>query len=235
MPLPFFYQPDLTAETTLLSLGEETSKHCIQVLRMKTGDRLQLTNGLGLICTARIEAPDRKKAVVAVTDVRQSNQPEKRICIAISPLKNAARFEWFLEKATEIGVTDIQPLLCKRTEHAKVKTERLQGILIAAMLQSQQSWLPVLHTPANFEKFVPVAGWKQKLIAHCEEDRKQPLQTIAQSETSLILIGPEGDFTPAEITLALDSGYMAVSLGDTRLRAETAGMVAAALLMNRNG
>jgi 16S rRNA (uracil1498-N3)-methyltransferase len=234
MSLPFFYQPDLAAATTLLSLGEETSKHCIQVLRMKTGDQLRLTNGLGLFCDARIEAPDRKKAVVAITDVRHSEKPEKRICIAISPLKNSARFEWFLEKATEIGITDIQPLLCRRTEQAKIKTERLQGILIAAMLQSQQAWLPNLHSPENFEKYVTASRWKQKLIAHCEEDKKQPLQAIANSDASLILIGPEGDFTPAEIALALHNGYMPVSLGDTRLRTETAGMVAAALLMNRN-
>lgn len=234
MSLPFFYQPDLAAETTLLSLGEETSKHCIQVLRMKTGDQLQLTNGHGMVCTARIEAPDRKKAVVAITDVKNVDKPQKRICIAISPLKNAARFEWFLEKATEIGITDIQPVLCKRTEHSKIKTERLQGILIAAMLQSQQAWLPELHTAEKFEKFVSTAGWKQKLIAHCEEDKKQPLQGMVYSDASLILIGPEGDFTLAEISMALANGYLPVSLGDTRLRTETAGMVAAALLMNRN-
>jgi 16S rRNA (uracil1498-N3)-methyltransferase len=233
MSLPFFYEPEIVSNSSHFILSEETSKHCIQVLRMKMGEALQLTNGKGLLCTAAIASQDKKKAVVAISDTKSIPQPTKQVSIAISLLKNASRFDWFLEKATEIGVTDIQPLVCRRTEHGKFKSDRMQGIVIAAMLQSQQVWLPVLHEPVAFEKYIPVAAWDQKLIAHCEEQQKQHISDLPDTDAVQILIGPEGDFTPAEIQLALKHGYLPVSLGVTRLRAETAGMVAATLLANR--
>jgi 16S rRNA (uracil1498-N3)-methyltransferase len=233
MSVPFFYEPSVIAASLHFILSEETSKHCIQVLRMKIGEQLQLTDGKGLLCTATLASEDRKKAVVTINKSETIAKPAKQLSIAISLLKNASRFEWFLEKATEIGVTDIQPLICNRTEKTKFKTERMQGILVAAMLQSQQTWLPVLHEPLAFEKCVKTSTWAQKLIAHCEQGQKQFIKDVPLSSSTQILIGPEGDFTPGEIETALGNGYHPVSLGDTRLRAETAGMVAAALLANR--
>jgi len=156
----------------------------------------------------------------------------KKVAIAISLTKNASRFEWFLEKATEIGVSEIIPMICERTEKEKFRFDRMQGIVISAMLQSQQSWMPVLHQPAEFNQVITSNHFRQKFIAHCEETKKIQLtnQLINQSTNQLILIGPEGDFTPKEIGAALDKGFIPVALGETRLRTETAGMVAATLL-----
>lgn len=231
MSLPFFFEPDLTSISAHYILSEETSKHCIQVLRMKKGEKLQLTDGKGLLCTACIASEDKKKAVVTIEKTETIPAPSKKVGIAISLLKNASRFEWFLEKATEIGVTHIQPLICTRTEHTRFKTERMQSILISAMLQSQQVWLPEMPEPVRFEQYITQKNASQKLIAHCEAHEKRAISDLAHSGDTLILIGPEGDFTSAEIELALSKDYIPVTLGNTRLRTETAGLVAAVLLM----
>ena len=233
MSLPFFYETKITQPSSHFTLSEETSKHCIQALRMKTGEHLQLTNGKGILYKASIVSEDKKKTVVLIEESKKIPQPSKKINICISLLKNANRFEWFLEKATEIGVSEIQPLICNRTENTRFRYERMNGILIAAMLQSQQVWLPVLHAPLAFKNYVQQSQYTQKLIAHCEEEKKQFIKNIPGSAEIQILIGPEGDFTPEEIKLALDNQYLAITLGETRLRAETAGIVAASLLMNR--
>jgi 16S rRNA (uracil1498-N3)-methyltransferase len=233
MSVPFFYEPELRTDSSHYILSEETSKHCIQVLRMKTGETLQLTNGQGLICTATIGSEDKKKAVALIHKTEQVSQPSKQISIAISLLKNTSRFEWFLEKVTEIGITHIQPLICTRTEHTRFKTERMTGILVSAMLQSQQTWLPVLGEPIGFEQYIANSNWQQKLIAHCEENTRQFVSTLPVSSSTEILIGPEGDFTPVEIEAAIRKNHTPVSLGETRLRTETAGVVAASLLANR--
>ena len=233
MALAFFYEPEIASTSSHFTLGEETSKHCIQVLRMKTGAQLQLTNGKGLLYTASIVSEDKKKTVVLLENPVVCPPPAKKISMAISLLKNASRFEWFLEKVTEIGVGDIQPLICRRTEHTRFRQERMNGILIAAMLQSQQAWLPVLHEPVPFKNCIQSSAYQQKLIAHCEDEKKQFIRDLALSNDTQIFIGPEGDFTIEEIKLALDNHYLPVSLGETRLRAETAGVVAASLLANR--
>ena len=158
-------------------------------------------------------------------------KPEKSITIAISLVKNASRFEWFLEKATEIGVTTIIPLLCQRTEKQHFRTERMNGIVISAMLQSKQVWLPELKNPTPFKETVTQSDEKSKFIAHCETDKeKLQLTTIKKEESSIILIGPEGDFSPEEISLAKINHFIPVALGETRLRTETAGMVATTIL-----
>jgi len=233
MSLPFFYEPTINSSVSHFTLSEETSKHCIQVLRMKMGEKLQLTDGKGLLCTASIASEDKKKAVATIERTENIPPPSKKVGIAISLLKNVARFEWFLEKATEIGVTHIQPLICARTEHSRFKTERMRGILISAMLQSQQVWLPEMPEPIRFEQYIHQKNASQKLIAHCEEKEKRSISDIPPADDTLILIGPEGDFTPSEIETALSQGYIPVTLGETRLRTETAGMVAIALLANR--
>ena len=155
-----------------------------------------------------------------------------KITIAISLLKNTNRFEWFLEKATEIGVSEIIPLICERTEKQKFRYDRMKGICISAMLQSQQTWLPILHEPKQFNHLaIEQFGTQQKFIAHCNEaSGKKNLSTFQPLNHSTILIGPEGDFTKQEIELALQNGFTPVSLGETRLRSETAGVVASVLL-----
>jgi 16S rRNA (uracil1498-N3)-methyltransferase len=234
MALPFFYKKDINLTTTDVILDEATSKHIVQVLRMKNGEQLQLTNGKGVLFTCEIKDDNRKKCTVSVVQKSETGNPKPEIVIAISLLKNTTRFEWFLEKATEIGVTGIIPLICERTEKTTFKMERMNNILVSAMLQSQQCWLPVLHEPVKFAN-MQMDKWAtgQKLIAHCETEATKELLTnklINQLTNKLICIGPEGDFTKQEIEWALKNNFMPVSLGNTRLRTETAGMVAATLL-----
>ena len=231
MALPYFYTDQLSLADHIV-LPEDTSRHCIQVLRMKAGEQLRLTDGKGNLLTTRISHADKKNCTVTVEE--RSFQPHelKKISIAVSLLKNANRFEWFLEKATEIGISEIIPLLCQRTERQHFRFERMNTILISAMLQSQQTWLPVLHEPQTAEKMIASSNYAQKLIAHCEEADKKFIAEVAQGNEIQILIGPEGDFTNTEIELAAKHHFQQVSLGNTRLRAETAAVVAAALLMN---
>jgi 16S rRNA (uracil1498-N3)-methyltransferase len=232
MALPFFYKEDLIASSIDVVLDEASSKHMVQVLRMQNGEQLQLTNGKGGLFTAEITDNNRKRCAVKVTTTNNQQRTTNNISIAISPVKNNIRFEWFLEKATEIGVSEIIPLICKRTEKAIFKFERMNNILVSAMLQSQQCLLPVLHQPIKLNELLKSSTHQQKFIAHCIDDSKRKLSDLINESLSskIILIGPEGDFTPEEIDLALQNHFSAVTLGDTRLRTETAGIVAATLL-----
>jgi 16S rRNA (uracil1498-N3)-methyltransferase len=232
MALPFFYKEDIDVATPDVVLDEETSKHIVQVLRMQTGEQLQLTNGIGKLFIAEITDNNRKRCAVSIIKTINQQRSTNNITIAISLIKNASRFEWFLEKATEIGVSQIIPLICERTEKSAFKFDRMKSILVSAMLQSQQTWLPVLHEPIKFNQVVASAAHEQKFIAHCIDDAKRNLADMNNESlsTKIILIGPEGDFTPEEIDLALQNNFSAVALGDTRLRTETAGIVAATLL-----
>jgi len=232
MALPFFYKEDLAPSSTDVVLDEATSKHIVQVLRMQNSEQLQLTNGKGILFAAEITDNNRKKCTVKIIQTNTQQRSTNNITIAISPVKNNTRFEWFLEKATEIGVSEIIPLICNRTEKAAFKFDRMKSILVSAMLQSQQCWLPVLHEPIKFNTLVKSADQQQKFIAHCTDDAKRDLTDLNNESLSskIILIGPEGDFTTAEIDLALQNHFSAVSLGETRLRTETAGIVAAVLL-----
>jgi 16S rRNA (uracil1498-N3)-methyltransferase len=235
MTLPFFYTATAYASQQQMVLDEDTSRHVIQVLRMKKGDRLNLTDGKGNVLTTIIEDDHKKHCVVKVQDTRYKEQEKRKVLIAISLLKNANRFEWFLEKATEIGITQIIPLICERTEKEKFRHDRLQAILISAMLQSQQCWLPVLHEPIVYELLFrqeEIAHTSQKFIAHCIAEEKANLSDLVNESlpSQIILIGPEGDFTKDEVDLALRHHFVPVALGDKRLRAETAGMVAATIL-----
>jgi 16S rRNA (uracil1498-N3)-methyltransferase len=214
-----------------ITLDETNSKHAIQVLRMKIGDQMHLTDGKGHLITASIVNDHRKHCQVSVDVIEPKEKRGAAVTVAIALTKNTSRFEWFLEKAAELGVSRVIPLITKRTETEKFKEERLHNILVSAMLQSQQTWLLQMSAPVDFNKFIadpePVPA-AQKYIAHCIETDKQYLKY--SSSPSLILIGPEGDFTPEEIEAALNKGYQPVTLGETRLRTETAGMVAATIL-----
>lgn len=231
MALPYFYEAGIEPNTGAFTLSEDTSKHCVQVLRMRSGEQLHLTNGRGDLFLATILSADKKHSEVKIESITTAPFPARRITIAMSLLKNTARFEWFLEKSTEIGVASVIPLICDRTEKQHFRHERMNNIVIAAMLQSQQSWLPVLTGPMKAEQVIGI-GQGQKLIAHCDDRHKEELRSCTISDEVLMLIGPEGDFSAAEITVAMDNGFQAVSLGSNRLRTETAGVVAAALLKN---
>ncbi len=234
MSLPLFYLDDIEASGSLQILPEDASRHIIQVLRMKTGESLRLTYGQGKVAEATITDDHKKHCAVSITGVHTYDKPAQQHTIAISLLKNTTRFEWFLEKAAELGITRVVPLICHRTEKAHFRKERMKTILTSAMLQSQQSWLTELTEPVKFQKFIDPAENKtiNGFIAHCEPGTRVGLAealTLSGSSAT-ILIGPEGDFSTEEISLAMTNGYRAVSLGNTRLRTETAGIVAATLL-----
>lgn len=233
MEIPYFYEEYLTDADGLIHLSTETSNHCVKVLRMQKGEEIALTDGKGMLMKAMLENADRKHSIAKIISSQQFAKPQKNVSIAISPLKNAGRMEWFLEKATEIGVRSIRLLNCARTERSYYKSERFKNILIGAMLQSKQVYLPELHEPEAFDFAISKGDYQQKLIAHCIDEMKTPLSSIDPQPPVQILIGPEGDFTVEEIKTALERGYMPVELGSNRLRTETAGIVAATLLLLR--
>jgi len=221
-----FYTPELSGNT--YTLDETESKHCIRVLRLDKGDEITLVDGRGGFFTAEIFDPNPKRCAVNVIKSQKNfGLRNFRVHIAIAPTKNIERIEWFLEKATEIGVCRITPLLCRYSERKEIKTERLEKVMVSAMKQSLKAYLPLLDELTKFSEFVRQPFDGQKFIAHCEEQHRELLKSlVVPTQNYLILIGPEGDFSSEEIELALKEGFQPVSLGDSRLRTETAGVVA---------
>jgi 16S rRNA (uracil1498-N3)-methyltransferase len=234
MSMPFFFHPNIPAEGIVLTLEEDASKHIISVLRMQVGERILITDGTGRQATTVISGDHRKRCSVTVESVESVPVRKPRLTMAVSPLKNASRYEWFLEKATELGVNAIVPLICQRTEKTHLRRDRLQGILVSAMLQSRQAWLPEFPEPVPFPEYLKLSAQESgvKFIAHCEPGEKKELSSAIPDPHAdrIILIGPEGDFTPQEIEAALAAGWVPASLGPTRLRTETAAIFAASLL-----
>lgn len=235
MALPCFYVAAENLQQQLVTLSEETSKHIVQVLRMQENDKLKLTDGLGYFYEATIKEANRKRCLVSWEDKFLQPTAPNKIRIAISLVKNNSRFEWFLEKATEVGVVEIIPLICERTEKQKAKFERMQSIIISAMLQSQQAYLPIMEPPILFKQLITQTRNTQKFIACCDERFKTISLTHLPNyeKDCLLLIGPEGDFSKEEIEQAVAQGYQPVSLGPTRLRTETAGLIAAVQLQTK--
>ncbi len=234
MALPFFYIESFESSVKAIELDEDTSRHIVQVLRMKEGEKLNLTDGKGNLIEAEISDAHKKHCTIRVINSQFTIYNSRKITIAISLLKNTSRFEWFLEKATEIGINEIIPLICERTEKQKFRQDRMKQICISAMLQSQQCWLPELSEPKQFNHLtIQQFNHPQKFIAHCDEGNKQQLNNQTIQQSTIILIGPEGDFSQKEISEALENGFVPVSLGETRLRTETAGIVAAVLLVTK--
>ncbi|MBN2612824.1 MAG: 16S rRNA (uracil(1498)-N(3))-methyltransferase [Bacteroidales bacterium] len=227
-----FYTPDI-GQSDSYTLSEEESKHCIRVLRLKKDDPVQLIDGCGNLYLCRIDNPDQRKCMVAVEKVTTGyNKRNFHLHIAIAPTKSTDRFEWFLEKAVEIGVDEITPLLCTRSERSAVKPERLEKVVVAAMKQSVVAKKPVLNKMTKYDDFIrlPFTG-TIKFIAHCAEGQRATIgEHYLKGENAVILIGPEGDFTKAEIDIAIQHRYLPVTLGNNRLRTETAGVVACAQL-----
>lgn len=224
--MQLFYLPE--AQLGPMILPEEESKHCVRVLRMEAGATLCISNGKGKLFDAVLLDPHPKRTVIELRDERMGydHWPFK-LEIAIAPTKNNDRLEWFLEKATEIGIDEVHLFTSFHSERRQVKVERLEKVMVAAMKQSVKSRLPKLHDLISFEKLVEMPFEGNKMIAWIDEDVKQLLSKVYQKgENSRILIGPEGDFSREEVDLALRNGYKPVSLGAARLRTETAALVA---------
>ena len=208
-------------------LSAEESKHAIKVLRKKEGDMLNFTDGKGNLFIAEITIADSRKTNVKIVKSEQKpKQHNYHLHIAIAPTKNMNRYEWFLEKACEIGIDEITPIICDHSERKVINTERCNRILLSAMKQSLKFHLPKLNEAITLKDFLKQDFKGNKYIAHCEEGNKTELRKENIEQRTLILIGPEGDFSPTEIEMALQNQYKAVSLGKTRLRTETAGLVA---------
>ena len=221
-----FYTPDILVKTYMLN--ETESKHCVRVLRLEKGSKITLVDGRGGFYTAEIADPNPKKCAVNVIQSELNfGLRNFQVHVAIAPTKNIERVEWFLEKATEIGINRVTPLLCRYSERKDIKTERLEKVMVSAMKQSLKAYLPQLDELTKFNDFIHQPFDGQKFIAHCEEQQRDLLKNlVVTNQNYLILIGPEGDFSSEEIELAINAGFKPVSLGDSRLRTETAGLVA---------
>ncbi len=228
--LPIFYQESLFPAGSLLELSEEAARHIVQVLRMNAGDQLELANGKGLSAACIITETGKKRCAVRIERVREIQQPAPALHLAIAFTKNASRNEWLLEKAAELGVQRITPVVTARTERERFRYDRFKGILVSAMMQSQQYWLPLLDEPVPFDHLFEEAFDGQCLIAHCMDHlpRTAFSEALQRGKHAALLIGPEGDFTEAEVALAIGKGAVAIALGSTRLRTETAAMAACA-------
>jgi 16S rRNA (uracil1498-N3)-methyltransferase len=233
--MQLFYFKDINEQSTSFSFDKEESKHIAKVLRKKEGDILFVTNGLGFLFKTEIAIASDSKCTVNIISFEKQEEPKFHLHLAVAPTKMNDRYEWFLEKATEIGVQEITPIICDHSERKVIKTERFDKILLSAMKQSNQYFLPILNEPIAFKEFVKKQFKGQKFIAHCEETNKKTLKSVLKtSEDCTILIGPEGDFSVKEIEIALEKQFIPISLGNTRLRTETAAVVAChtVVLMN---
>jgi 16S rRNA (uracil1498-N3)-methyltransferase len=227
--MQLFYTPDLTPDSQHFRFEPNEGRHIVKVLRAKAGDTLETTNGKGCFFTIQILEADPKKCTAKVLSYRKELDNSYHLHLAVAPTKNSGRYEWFLEKATEIGVHEISPVICARSERKALKLDRMGRILETAMKQSLRPYLPKLNAALPFEEFIkqPLSG--MKCVAHCAPGEKTELKRMmGANHDIIILIGPEGDFTAGEIMKAMENGYNPVSLGDGRMRTETAAIMAAA-------
>ncbi len=227
--MQLFYSPDINNETQNFTFTKEEGRHIVRVLRKKEEDLLYITNGKGFFFKVQIVNANDKKCLVKIISFEEREKNwNYHLHIAIAPTKMNDRFEWFLEKATEIGIDEITPIICDNSERKVLKTERMQKVLISAMKQSLKFNLPKLNKPVKFSKIVSSNFNGIKFIAHCEDpDQKNTLKNLIKPDQNiLVLIGPEGDFSLIEITKALQHQFIPLSLGSSRLRTETAGIVA---------
>lgn len=235
--MQLFYAPGIVPPYH--TLGEEESRHCVKVLRMAEGDELRLTDGRGNLHTARIVKADPRRCEVEVVEsVPGYGRRDYSLTVAAAPTKNAERFDWFLEKATEVGVDRVIPVECANSERRTFRTDRGAKIMAGAMKQSLKAYLPQLDPLTDFREVAAMPFDGVKLIAHCRADlpREPLVRALPKGCDALILIGPEGDFTSQETDLALRSGFTGVTLGDSRLRTETAALAAvmAAYFINQS-
>ena len=226
-----FYSTQITENQIVLN--ENDSKHAIKSLRLVVTDAIEIVDGKGNIYTCEITSAHQKKCVCKIISTTQELPLPYLLHVAIAPTKNIDRLEWFLEKATEMGISEITPLLCQHSERKLIKPERLERILVSAMKQSLKAEKPVLHPLTKYKDFVNKEIDGLKFIAHCEDGEKTSLKSLAEKQNHItILIGPEGDFSLEEIGLASKNGFTQLSLGTSRLRTETAALVAVAGVYN---
>jgi 16S rRNA (uracil1498-N3)-methyltransferase len=225
--MQLFYNPDIDEKTKQLAFSRDESKHIVKVLRKSVGDELQITNGNGWLFNAEISVADIKNCMATITSKTYQERKNYNLHLAVAPTKMNDKYEFFLEKATEIGIDTITPIICDHSERKIIKTDRFEKILQSAMKQSLHYYMPKLNEPISFKAFINQEFEGQKFIAHCEEtDRKSLKQELKPKRNVTILIGPEGDFSVKEIENASKHNFIPVTLGKTRLRTETAAMVA---------
>lgn len=227
--MQLFYNPNVLGTSNELALDKEESRHIVKVLRMKEGDVFKITNGKGSFFSAEITNANPKGCLVKILSEEIQAPLPYHLHLAVAPTKLNDRYEWFLEKATEIGISEITPIICEHSERKIIKPERYEKILQSAMKQSLKAYLPVFNNAVSFKEFInsEMSSKGLKCIAHCEETDKKSLKSVLLPNQKItILIGPEGDFSSEEINLATKHGYIPVSLGESRLRTETAAVVA---------
>ena len=226
--MQLFFNPDISEKDQLVNFPKDESKHIVKVLRKKEGDKLNITNGKGLLFLAEIIQADVKQCIAKILSFEEQPEPPYYLHMIVAPTKMNDRYEWFLEKAMEIGVHEITPVICDHSERKVVKLERYERVLLSAMKQSLHLSFPKLNEPVSFQEFMdrPLKG--SKLIAHCEHVMEKPYlqKKVHPWQAVNILIGPEGDFSQEEIKSALSHGWEQISLGESRLRTETAAIVA---------
>ncbi len=223
--MQLFYCPDIQGAT--YTLNEEESKHCVRVLRMGNGDQFHITDGKGGLFTVEIIDEHPKRCSVQV--INSENEYQKRsinLHLAVAPTKNISRYEWFLEKVTEIGVDKITPIICEHSERKEVKIKRLIKVVVAAMKQSLKAYIPTLNEAIKFKDLISTDFDGEKYIAYCEGEPQLLKSLYKPGKNALILIGPEGDFSSEEVDLAIKNGFQTISLGQSRLRTETAAITA---------
>lgn len=223
-----FYQPLI--QEGIFYLNEEESKHCVRVLRKAKGDKIRLTDGKGFFYDALITKPDTKQCEFEITEKIPEQVRPFTVHIAISPTKNADRMEWFVEKAVEIGVAKITFIECKNTERSNLKLERIEKVALSAMKQSLKASYPVIQGLTKLTDFLKTSSEDQKFVAYVDQSNPYHLKNLVKPSSTLVLIGPEGDFTHQELIFAIEAGFIKVSLGNSRLRTETAGLVACSIL-----
>lgn len=236
--MQLFYNPEVKEGDKEIAFPREESKHIVKVLRKKSGDELKITNGRGWIFTTEIIAADQNQCLAKILNSEKEAPAPYHLHMAVAPTKMNDRYEWFLEKATEIGVQEITPVICDHSERKVVKLNRLERVIQSALKQSLHARFPILNEPISFTDFISKEREGQKFIAHCEEDKEKNLlsKQLQRGSRSTILIGPEGDFSSKEINAAKDHSWIPVSLGNSRLRTETAAIVAChtAALLNED-
>ena len=224
--MQLFYNPDLDNSVSQFVFSEEESRHIVKVLRKKKGDDLLVTNGTGYFFNAKILEADNKRCKMEITSSKREHPKRHWLHMVISPTKISYRFEWFLEKATEIGVHEITPIICERSELKAIKIDRMKKLIETAMKQSLQSYLPKLNDAISFKEYISKPSTGLLFIAHCEDKEKMELKRgVVADKDVTVLIGPEGDFSHSEIKLAEEKGFIPISLGKNRLRTETAAIV----------
>jgi 16S rRNA (uracil1498-N3)-methyltransferase len=227
--MQLFYHPGISESSKEVIFDKDESRHIVKVLRKQEGDLLLLTNGKGTFFHAELVNAHGKQCVAAIIRTETQAPFSYHLHLAVAPTKLNDRYEWFLEKATEIGVSEITPLYCEHSERKTIKIERYEKIIHSAMKQSLKAYLPKLNAPVSFNEFMntPLASETIKCIAHCEDLAKKSLKSVIKPQgTVIILIGPEGDFSSTEINLAVANDFIPVSLGASRLRTETAAIAA---------